>query len=166
MSLSLYPNLGPQPTILRPSPSVRRVSHQPGSTPQVPGMNRLLVALTFAAAVPSVGFGVTGTWPQLGVGPFFTSCSYSFTCVGGDVTVWFQLCPEELPRGTVNGTGHSGLPELGSGSGLLPEVFVQKSVAISLFAAAIYERLSRRPRRSARTVNGTGQNCRFSIPSL
>ena len=145
-------------------------------------MIRLLVALAFAAgpAVPSVGsfgsidacygyydgsFCPSPEWPQLGVGPFFTPCSYSFICVGGDVTVWFQLCPEELPR-TVNGTGHSGLPELGSGSGLLPEVFVQKSVAISLFAAAIYERLSRRPRRSARTVNGTGQNCRFSIPSL
>ena len=112
MCFGHYPN-PPTPSTILSHPREFSDVFQPGSTPQVPRMNRLLVALTFAAAVPSVGFGVTGTWPQLGVGPFFTSCSYSFTCVGGDVTVWFQLCPEELPRGTVNGTGALGASRVG-----------------------------------------------------
>ena len=78
-------------------------------------MNRLLVALAFVAAVPSVfGFGgITpgcegyydgtfcpapdGTWPQFGVDGLFGPCHYYFECVGGEVTTWYGGCPEEKP---------------------------------------------------------------------
>ena len=75
-------------------------------------MNRLLVALAFAAAVPSVaGFGgitpgcdgyydgtscpaPNGKWPLISDSP---PCHYYFTCVDGEINEWFVGCGDETP---------------------------------------------------------------------
>ena len=116
MCFGHYPN-PPTPSTILSHPREFSDVFQPGSAPQVPRMNRLLVALAFAAAVPSVGFRMTGcdgyydgsfcpspdgTWPQFVVDGGWEesrwgACHYYFTCVGGEVTVWFQPCPKEQP---------------------------------------------------------------------